>query len=276
MPIQLTTEEYWDVDGVPLNTYAYNIASLTGRTATPGLRGEDREQAFRPGLTFLPKVAEARSITLGMWVQGSNPNLVGNQSVNHSAEFRSNLEMLQRLFFSPRKQFTLTKRWRDLDGLHTASAKGQVISPITPVHTKNRATLTVDVFLTDPFFYETTPIVVPVAVGGSATTTNPGVDSSPSFLTVSLIGPLTNPVLKNTTPNPDISLTYSGSIPSGATLSLDVASSRATLSGSLVNNALSFSGSIWPMEVFPGVNNFTLTAASGTGSASISYRPAHF
>lgn len=275
MPVVVSTDEYWDVNGTALNTYAYNISTLTGRTGTTGLRGEDQEQAYRPGRGFRAKVPDSRTLPLTMWVQGSDPTSAGSGSPDHSAQFRSNLQMLEELFYSPREQFTLTKRWRDLTGLHTAAAKGQVISPILPTHSKNRATLVVDVFLADPFFYDTTPVVVPVALGTPSTATNPGIDTTPNHLTVVFTGPLTDPVLKNTTPNPDISLSYIGTIAGGASVTVDVANSLATLGSTRVNNNLRYSGSILPMEVFPGVNSFTLTASSGTGTATVTYRPAY-
>lgn len=273
MTIQLTTPEYWDVDGVPLNTYAYNISTLTGRTATTGLRGEDQEQAYRQGRSFRSKVADSRSITLSMWVQGFDPE-VANPNASSTAQFWSNLNMLKRLFFTPRRQIALTRRWVDLGGAHTATAMGQVISPIQPSHTKDRATFVVDVFLADPFFYDDTLTSVNVVSGTPSSTTNPGDDTSPEKVTVTFTGPLTNPVLTNTSPTPDISLAYAGTINAGSSVVVDVRSCRAVLGGTtLVNNLISYTGSIWPMEVFRGPNTFTLTG--GSGSATVDYRPAY-
>ena len=273
MAVQITTPNYWEVDGVPLNTYAYNISTLTGRTGTGPLKGEDSEQPYRTGRNFRPKVPDSRTLPLSMWVLGLDPDTAAPAS-DVGAQFMSNLRMLERLFFQPRRQFVLTKRWTDLDGLHTAEAKGQVFNAIQPAHTLNRAAMVVDVFLADPFFYDVTPTVVNIPMGDTVSSVNPGDGSSENFLTVTFTGPLTNPVLKNTSSDPDIALSFTGSVPSGQSLVVDVASTRALLNGALVNTGLTYTGSIWPMEVFRGSNTFTLTG-SGTGSASVSYRAAY-
>lgn len=278
MPVQLTTVEYWDVDGVPLNSYAYNISTLTGRTGTTGLRGDDMEHAYRPGRTFTPKVADSRTLTLMMWVQGSDPNTVGQVTGSMPAQFQTNLRMLLNLFYTPRRQFSLTKRWIDNDGLHVATAKGQVVNAIEPTFNRGHAVLPVEVYLTDPFFYDTTETSLSVAVGGTEASFNPGDDSTPNRIKVTFVGPLTNPTLKNTTPNPDISMTYTGTVASGQSLVVDVPTARAYLASATntsLTTKLNYSGSIFPMEVFSGSNTFALTSSSGSGSATITYRPAY-
>lgn len=274
MAVDLTTLEYWDIDGVPLNTYAYNIASLSGRTGTTGLRGEDAEQAYRPGRAFRPKVPDSRTLTLTMWVQGTDPD-TAVVAADKRAQFQSNLNSLMNLFYSSRRQLVVTKRWVDLSGIHVATALGQVISPISPVHTVARAVFVVEIFLADPFFYDDTEVVVPIAADSTASTNNPGVESVPEHLQVEFIGPLTNPTLTNTSSDPTIAVSYTGSIADGTSLVIDVPVSRAVLGGSSVVN-VSYSGSIWPMEVFPGVNEFSLSVGAGTGSAAVTYRPAYF
>lgn len=277
MVAALTTTEYWDVDGTPLNTYAYNIGSLTGRTGLPGMKGEDQEQAYRPGSVFRPKVPDSRILSLGMWVQGSDPEVPhSGGAANVSAQFQSNLRMLQRLFYSPRRQFQLTKRWTDLDGSHVATALGQVVSPVEPGHGRNRAAMVIDIRLTDPFFYSTTPISVTLAPGATTALVNPGDDATPTHLKVAFAGPLTRPILRNMTANPDIMLAVDYTIPSGSTLTVDVASDRTTMGSLLLNSKIAYTGSIWPMEIFPGSNTLNLQADSGTGSCTVTTRPAYF
>ena len=108
MAVQITTPNYWAVDGVPLNTYAYNIATLTGRTGTIPMRGEDSEQPFRPGRAFRPKVPDSRTLPLSMWVLGLDPETAA-PGADVGAQFMSNLRKLERLFYQPRRQFVLTK-----------------------------------------------------------------------------------------------------------------------------------------------------------------------
>ncbi len=74
----LTTDEYWEVDGVALSTYAWNVASWGGgRRGVPPLRGGDDLVPFRAGEVWLPKMAGSRVITLGMWGAWLRPAGVG-------------------------------------------------------------------------------------------------------------------------------------------------------------------------------------------------------
>ncbi|QOP66168.1 minor tail protein [Arthrobacter phage DanielleIgnace] len=66
-----STAEYWDVDGVSLQTFAQNIKSWGGsREGVPPLRGEDQLIPYMPGRRFVKKVPDSRTITLKGWVAG--------------------------------------------------------------------------------------------------------------------------------------------------------------------------------------------------------------
>ncbi|AMM44297.1 minor tail protein [Arthrobacter phage Kitkat] len=66
-----STAEYWDVDGVSLQTYAQNIKSWGGsREGVPPLRGDDKLIPFMPGRRFVKKVPDSRTLTLEGWIAG--------------------------------------------------------------------------------------------------------------------------------------------------------------------------------------------------------------
>lgn len=66
-----STAEYWDVDGVSLQTYAQNLSSWGGsREGVPPLRGENQKIPFMRGSKYVRKVPDSRVLTLKGWVAG--------------------------------------------------------------------------------------------------------------------------------------------------------------------------------------------------------------
>src|SRR5262245_27937097 len=99
----LTTDEYWEVDGIDLHTLAFNIESLNGRLRVPTLRGQDIVIPYAVGEMFVPKVTGSRILTLRMWIQGADAD--GNIPSNRQAQFEENWRTLHRLLFTPGRQF---------------------------------------------------------------------------------------------------------------------------------------------------------------------------
>src|SRR6266566_7984494 len=117
MTVITTTDELWSIDSVPLNTYAYNIATIGGsRFDLPPLRGSDMTFAYRPGQIWRPKVADARVITLAMWVAGVDPATRGAPGAHGPEQsWRDNWNMLRRLIWAPKRQKQLTRLWKLTD-----------------------------------------------------------------------------------------------------------------------------------------------------------------
>lgn len=90
-----TTEETLSVDGVVLNTLAYNVKSLAGRLRAPGLRTENILVPGRHGtVRTRRKVYEEGQIVLPLWVRdtdvdGENPD---------RETFYANIDKLTKLF----------------------------------------------------------------------------------------------------------------------------------------------------------------------------------
>lgn len=178
-PQVTTTPEYWEVEGVSLQTFAYNIVSWGsgGRQAPPNLRGNDITIPGRVGDLWRPKVPQSRKITLGMWVQGANPDGSPPSSMSQMQQFEQNWMMLRRLLWNPYRQFTLTKRvyvpavmQGDAivpDSYVPVSAQAQFVGGLDPsvIGHGGAAQFTVDLQLADPFFYG-----APISVSNSFTT----------------------------------------------------------------------------------------------------------
>ncbi len=227
-----SADEWWSVDGVSLNRYAWAVSNFGGSPrGFPGLRGSDPVYAYRAGQAFRPKVAASRTIVLEMYVNGLDPD-TNLETGDSEFQFNQNWEALQRLFWTPDRQVELTRRWRTLERdangevvyrdsetgdvvdagesgavagqkILEATARAQIGGAMEPEMTgRNRATFSVDLVLSDPFFYGPTRLVelfegmaAPVFNAGSSVTTGYGCSISifganPSDLRFTTTSPL--------------------------------------------------------------------------------------
>ncbi len=296
-----TTETYWDVNGVSLQTLAFNITTLGGdRMAPPPVRGEAIEVPFMPGTIWTPKVPDARVITLGMWVQGANED--GTIPIEEGARrrFEQNWLKLRKLLWQPRRQFTLTKRFwvpeEDLtdagvvvddlprSGLYrliSASAKASFADGLSPSMTgPGRASFTVDLRLDDPYFYsDALTINLSMASGGA----NPGPtrnieilgDDRTTDIALEFTGPLSAPRIENATHG--VWMRYNTSVADGVKASANVRAfqARHDLTGTVLKSSgyVQHGGDPFWLFLEPGVNQLKLTATSGTGVVKMTYRP---
>lgn len=299
-----TTQTFWDINGISLQTYAFNITTLgDDRMAPPSTRGDDITVPYVPGTKFIPKVANNRVITLGMWVIGADENGNIRNDENSRRTFDRNWRKLRNLLWNPRKQFTLTKRfWIETaelvaagvnvsglptDGswsLYSASAKGSFAGGLSPdMGGPSRAAFTVDILLSDPYFYSA-PVTVPFSMqtGGS----NPGPtktvtilgDERTTDIRFDLVGPLDAVRFSNLDEDPDLWIQYSTSIADGDEAYITVKNFRARHTEAALEYTSSgyvdhFGDQFW-FYADPGLNTVAMTAQSGTGTAVLTYSPA--
>ncbi len=287
-----TTDEWWDIDGVSLHRPGWNVSTLGGRFNVPPLRGNDQTFAYVPGEEWREKLPASRNITLNMWTQGVD-STTGAYDVDQRRKWNDNWRFLTNLFWTPDRQILVTRRWLLSDGndapyIQTAEALAQYVGGLEPSMTgRTRSTFAVELKLHDPFFYGA-QTDTQVNVGSTVTIHNPG-DAVAAYrnLYVFLVGPLTNPVLRNNTPNPDVWVKYAGSITAGQVIRLDIekftafaADPEFTVPESPNDpppmnrlGYISHSGSPTYMGLLKKNNSLTLTADSGTGHAIVRFRP---
>lgn len=103
------------VDGVSLNTLAFNVETLDGRLQFPSVRGANPEVPGMDGAIFVPnKDWDDKTITLKMWVRGAKTN--GDLPVNNRnrlSQFRSNLKTLSQLFGKRHALLDIRQSWPD-------------------------------------------------------------------------------------------------------------------------------------------------------------------
>ncbi len=269
-----TTTEFWEINGVSLNQYCWNITTLGGsRLALPPLRGDDVQYAYRPGRDFRPKLPDSRVVSLAMWVAGVDPetDLPGS---NQAVQWNENWRALKQLVWNPREQITLTRRIQFESGVSVQTAKAQVVSTMEPSMTgRTRANFVIDLYLADPFFYGTSS-TVSISSGGSTTVNNPGDDvvSSRNFQ-LTFFGPLSNAKVTNSTIDPDVWVRLGSSVASGDSVVLDVGDFTAIRDSDGANlvGAVTHSGSRAWMGLLPGANTVAVTSVSGAGRVELTY-----
>jgi hypothetical protein len=100
------------VDGVRLDTLAWNIETLNGRLAIPGVRGEDPVIPGDDGAVFVPnKSYDTGRMTLSMWVRGSDVNGLVPVMSSQIAEFRKNLDTIGKMFTVRHRLLDIRQTW---------------------------------------------------------------------------------------------------------------------------------------------------------------------
>lgn len=280
-----STDEYLSIDGESLQTYAYNITTWgLSRESTPPLRGENIVVPGRAGSIFVPKVVASRVISLSMWVQGSDKDGFAPTGGSRVAEFQRNYKNLRRLLFTPDREVTITKRFREYgsDTLIVATGKAQLGNPIQPtMNGRARAIFTVDLEMADPFFYGN-EVTVPAFTGVNQqqTITVPG-DYRTSSIKLEINGARNSPRIVTTAGGKTLDFRYNYSLGSGDKATVDVPSFEVITTpaaGSAFRSAglITHSGDPLWMSLAPGSNTLALTSSSGTGSIVVKYKPVWF
>lgn len=274
-----STTEFWDVDGVPLNTYCWAIKSFGGsRKGLPPLRGDNKVIPNKEGRSFRPKKPDSRVVTLAMWVTGSDPDTGHPSTYDQIVQWNDNWDYLRRLLWTPDREITLTRRER-LNAadprLVLASAKAQIAGAMEPNMTgRSRADFAVDLLLADPFFYGD-EVEKTIAANANVAVYNPG-DSKTSNMpfTIDWVGNLTNPKLTNLTNGSWMQINTL--IALDTEIQTDIRTYKAVRSTDLasMNAAISQGGARQWISLEPGANQLRLDA-SGAGAAIIRFNPAY-
>jgi hypothetical protein len=276
-----SSEEYWEVNGVSLNQYCWSIKTIGGsRLAVPKLRGDNTLFPFRDGRSFRAKNADSRVITLAMFVAGIDPATDQPRSSNQDVQFNDNWKALQRLFWSPDEQLTLTRRWWENAGtpvLRTATAKCELAGTMDPTMTgRSRADFAVDLLLSDPYFYGP-EISANLTTSGTTIVTNPGDIPVWSTINMTLNGELTSPVITNQTAEPDVWMRVNTAVVDDPiNISVGDFTVINTFDDSNLTGSVTHSGFRAWMKLLPGNNTLKLTSTGvGTGDVDITFQPAY-
>lgn len=304
MPPVNTTDEWWSyqppgaVSATSLHQYAYSISTFGGsRFGLPTMRGQNIPIAYRAGQAQRAKYPDQRTISLVMYVAGIDPSTSKPAVPDQRLAFNDNWQALRQLFWNAGPngslQGTLTRQWslgpQGSAALVSASALAEVAGSMEPTMTgRYRADFTVDLLLSDPYFYGAAQTTT-LTYNSPTVVTNPGegvagsgFPSSLNGFTVTFIGPLTQPTLVNSSDSCQVSVNLT--MASGYSVTLDVlndtAFDNATSPVNQIANVTHAGARPW-MTLHgagydgTGHNTLTLTSLNGadTGTCIVSFNP---
>lgn len=234
----------FSVDGVPLNTLAYDIEASPSRRSLGSARSEDVVMPGVHGVQPGFSTADTKDIALSMWVIGADE--YGNVPTDDTrlALYDANLDHLLALF-GRRRPFWLRMTMGDGS---TRKARGRVVQSVIPTEADLRgsvplARLVFVIELIEAFWRDESAVTHTQDFSSSGTwwmtnfydTTAPINDS-----VIVVTGPVTNPRI--TCPATGSWVQYNGTVAGGSSLTIDCASWTATIGGTNVIANLTYGG----------------------------------
>lgn len=261
--------ETWFWNGLALSQPYWNLTTFGGsRSGVPTLRGSNIQVPYRAGQAQRAKYPDSRTISLTMWMDGSG-SAAGWPSTDARLAINDNWAQLRKAFFTRNAggsvQGQLQRNWwltSGGPGLVTSTAMAEIAGSMDlSMNGRTGAAFTVDLLLSDPYFYSAQRTQ---AVTGSGTITangegvvGEGFPSPVAGFTVALSAAGT---VTNTTAG------VSFTIASGPTFPVTV----DLLAGTVTDNAgvnqvskISHSSRLW-MALQNGANAITVSAGTAT------------
>jgi tail protein len=274
-----STEEYWEVNGTSLNQFCWSIKTLGGsRLAVPKLRGDNTLFPYRDGRAFRSKFVDSRVITLAMWVAGIDPATDQPRTSRQDVQFNDNWKTLQRLFWSPDNQLTVTRRWWEnatSPTLREATALCELAGTMDPTMTgRTRADFAVDLLLADPYFYGP-EISTELTVGDDVVVHNPGDISVWTTINMTMNGELVSPTITNKTTG--VWMRVNTAVLANP-INVDVGAFTVVNSfdDSNLLSAVTHAGAKPWIKLDPGDNTLELTSlGNSTGDVDLRFKPAY-
>jgi hypothetical protein len=274
--------EIWYYDGVPLSTSYYNVSTFGGsRSGLPTLRGQDYEVPYRAGQLWRSKYPDERTVTLNMWTDSQMSANQAYPAADPRRAFNDNWQALRAVFFNRgaqgQVQSQLQRNWYwTLNGTPTmvqSTAMAELAGSMDPsMNGRTSAAFSVDLLLSDPYFYGSTRTQAVTTSGATISGYGEGVvgegfHSAVNAFTVSISAATT---VTNTTAG--VSFTHSGAGVASWPVTVDIL--RYTAVDNAGNNCvagITHAGSRMWMCLLSGGNVITNSAGTATFSWNDAY-----
>jgi len=269
-----TTDTYWSVNGVSLQTLGFNITT-SGDHEPPPLRGEDILIPYKVGKVLTERMPDSRTLPFKMWAIGmTEDGLQG--AFGPRAEYEKNYKKIRALIYNQGRPIQLTKRWKDYGSstIKTATAtaiyQGGLAESMTG---PARSTFGFDLWLADPFFYgDPEPVNFAATATSTQTPTILG-DYPTELVTLVVNGARTNFRLTNTTEGHYVNVNTTVAAATSVTLNVaEWTAKRSVAPLSVIKDVTHFGHKFW-LSLRPGAQQLTLSSTSGSGSAVLTYVP---
>lgn len=219
-----------------------------------------------------------------MWAAGIDQT-TGNPAADQRLAWNNNWQQIRAMFWQRNalgsQQSVLTRRWyvtqQGTPQVVVGQANAEIAGTMEPTMTgRTRATFSVDLLLSDPYFYGVQQSqTIPYNANTSVTNLGEGlVGEASGPFTLTFNGPLTNPTLTNTSLG--ISVSLGTTVAAGHNVTLDtVAYTATTDTGAREDYLVTHSGSRMWMTLDNGSNTLRLTSTNGgdTGNCVLTWKP---
>jgi hypothetical protein len=263
--------ETWFWNGMPLSTSYYNVSTFGGsRFGIPTNRGQDYAVPYRAGQLWRAKYPDERTVTLTMW---TDSQMSANQSypaADARRAFNDNWQALRAAFFTRGAQGglqgQLQRNWYlTQSGTPTmveSIAMAEIAGSMDPVmNGRTSAAFSVDLLLSDPYFYGVPARAQTVGVaGGTITALGEGVVGEGFASTVNAFTVTISQACTVTNSTAGVSFTHSGAGVASWPVVVDVLRYTATdAAGNNVVGGLTHVGSRMWMCLLAGANVIAVT-----------------
>ncbi len=281
-----TLDTYWSIGGVSLNTLAAGIEDLTGLEVVPDSRGNNTVVPFRFGEYDEDRVVGGRTITLGMWVRGTDDDGVYHGPASQwTSQFQYNLRTLMDLLYNEGESYELTKRFMVPSGdsggepweVKSATASVKFVGGLQPTFDSYRnAHFTCDLRIAKAYFYDDEDTSVNLEVGTNIVDVDSEVRTEK--VSIYLNGLSSGWNFENTSLG--LQAGFSGGISAPDYVILDAMNWSAieyTPDPTVTNRVSKFithAGSSSLFRLKKGSNTIVTSRAAGTGPATLHYRGA--
>lgn len=268
-----STDVYWDVNGVSLQTLGFNVATRGGH-APPPLRGEDTLIPYRPGQILEDRMPDSRTLPFRMWAIGMDEDGL-NGAYGPRVEYQKNYKKIRSLIWNQGRPVQLTKRWKDYGSNTVKTATGVGIYQgglAEEMAGPARSDFGFDIWMADPFFYGALETLnFPATASSQITPTILG-DYPSTKIQIQANATRNNFRLTNNTEGHYVNVNHN--VASGFVL-LDVDTWEAYTSGTptnVIGKVTHFGHKHW-LSLRPGSQQLTLSSTSGSGSGVVTYLP---
>lgn len=266
-----TTSELLTVDGLPLNSFAYNISTGTGREGVAPIRGTNTQVLGRTGELYTPmKAIDVGTLTITMWISGCNTDgSIPTGNTAQRTQFVTNRELLLTLFSKRHAPINLVQTMPDGT---TRLARGDVLEAIdfTTMAGRTRAEFAVTMRLVDTYWTSSSTATFSITnptMGAVQTLTQ--FDPSTGYIqdaTITVTGPITNPIITDIPSS--VSIKYTGSVPSGQTWVINCNAFTSTVNGVSVMGNTTRLGTPFMFEISPLTTSAPQISLGGTSNTS--------
>lgn len=255
--------ENWTYNGFFLSSRGnWDVETVLEGIGIPKFRGKDLQVPFQHGNRWIKKRFDSRKVVFSMWIKGTD-----------RADLDDHIDAFLTAIGNPGLH-TLSRTLRSGE---TRQAQAELCSEIHFVR-KNPgyAKFALELELPDPFFYGTGKATDVRTIGSAyAAWTHVNQGSAPAKdLVITLEGPLSNPILKNSSTG--IWIQYVGTILSGESVVLDTKHYTCMQDENNMISIVKHGGDACWMILNAGNNNMEFATDTVGGRVAIEYYPAYF